>query len=126
MIDPLVRVEVEPPLSAGFPWTRVPGDGQRLEASARQLEKVLLQRVDAERVSNLEVGELPVRSVGADDELVVPPEELRSPPQVIEARAAEVAEHRRVGRGLHGLCVLRSLPRAVLIGVAPGAGAEPT
>ena len=122
MIDPFVRVEVEPSLSAGFKRTRVPGDGQCLEASARQLEKVLLQWIDSERVSNLEVGELPVRSVGAHDELVVPPEELRSDPRVIEARSTEVAQYRGVGRNLHGLRMLRAQPCAVLIGVASGTG----
>ena len=73
-------------------------------------------------MTHLEIGEATVRSVGADDELALPAEELRSHPLVIEPYVAEIAQHRGIGRGLHGLCVLRNLPRAVLIGVAPGTG----
>src|SRR5262245_50326821 len=46
--DRLVGVEVEPALAAFILRSRVPGDRQRLDTAIRELDQVLLQRVDAE------------------------------------------------------------------------------
>src|SRR5262245_18476288 len=60
VVDILLRIEMEPALAARLTRTRVPGDRQRLQAAARQLDQILLQRPDAKRVLDLEVGELAV------------------------------------------------------------------
>ena len=60
---------------------------ERLHAPARELDQVLLQRAHAERVLDLVVGELAVRTVGVDEELAVAPRERR--------RDARVGEFRR-------------------------------
>ena len=70
-VDVLARVEVEPALPALLLRPRVPGDAERLQAAVREGDQVLLQRVDAERVADLEVGELAVGPVGVDEELAV-------------------------------------------------------
>ena len=74
-VELLVRVLAEPALPALLLRPRVPGDRERLQAPARQFDQVLLQRIDAEGVLDLEVGELAVGSVGANEELAVAPEE---------------------------------------------------
>ena len=114
-IDLLVRVLPEPALAAGFLGPRIPGQRERLQAPARQLDQVLLQRLDAEGVLDLEVGELAVGAVGADEELAVAREEVRCNALVGELRVAEVAAHGLRGRVLHGARVLRRGPCGVLL-----------
>ena len=55
---------MEPALAALGARPRVPGDPERLHAPAGELDQVLLERSDAERVVDLEVGEFPVRTEG--------------------------------------------------------------
>ena len=90
----LVGVEVEPPLTALVLRPAVPGDRERLQTTVRKLDQVLLQRRDAERVFDLELGELSVRAVGFDKELAVAAEEARLDPVMLEGRAGKVAEDR--------------------------------
>ena len=112
-----IRVEVEPALPALCLGTRVPGDAERLQSPPGQLDQVLLQRMDAERVLDLEVGERAVRSVGVDEEPTVATEEAGRDAGVREARVGEVAEHRLLGRLLHRAVVMRAAPRLVFLGV---------
>jgi len=114
VVDLLGGIEVKPPLAALRRRARVPGDGERLEASAGELDEVLLQRLEAERVLHLELCELPVGAVRPDEEPAVPLEEGRPDARVDEARPPEVATHRRRARRLHGAGVLRALPGDVL------------
>jgi hypothetical protein len=65
-----IGIEMEPALTACFLRPRVPRDTQRLQPPAGKLDQVLLQRMDTERVLDLEVGELPVRAVGVDKNLL--------------------------------------------------------
>ncbi len=120
--DRLVRVEVEPALPALVRGPAVPGDRQRLEAAVRELDQVLLQRLDAEGVLHLEGGERAVRPVSLDHELVAVAEKARPHAEMLEGRAREVAAHRRLGRMRHCLRVLRAGPRFELCRVAAGAG----
>jgi hypothetical protein len=64
--DVLVRIEMEPALAALVRRPAVPGERQRLQPSVGKLDQILLQRIDAERVFDLEGGELPVGAVGFD------------------------------------------------------------
>ena len=121
-IDLLVRVLPEPALAARFLGPRIPGQRERLQASARQLDQVLLQRLDAEGVLDFEVGELAVGAVGADEEPAVAREEVRCNALVGELRVAEVAAHGLRGRVLHGARVLRRGPCGVLLRVTGLAG----
>jgi len=108
--DRLVGVEVEPALAAFILRPRVPGDRQRLDTAIRELDQVLLQRVDAEGVLDLEGRELSVRPVGLDLELIAFAEEPRTHAVVVEDRIGEIAEYRLVGRLIHGVLVLRGAP----------------
>ena len=114
VLDLLVRIEMEPALAALLLRPAVPGDRQRLQAAVGKLDQVLLQRIDAERVLDLEVGELAVGPVGLDEELSVLAEEARTHAVIVEARIVEIAEHRFVGRVLHGVLVLRAAPELAL------------
>ena len=121
-VDVLARVEVEPALPALLLRPRVPGDAERLQAPVREGDQVLLQRVDAERVADLEVGEPAVGPVRVDEVAAVAREEPRGDAAVGEGRVAEVAEDRGRRRLLHREVVVRAAPGGRLGRVAPGAG----
>ncbi|MCZ7566621.1 MAG: hypothetical protein M5U08_24755 [Burkholderiales bacterium] len=110
MVHPLVRVEVEPALPARILRPGVPRDRERLDASVGKLDQVLLQWMDAVCVLDLEVGQLPVGSVGAHEKSAVAPEERRLDTGVAEPGAIEIAEHRGFGGVLHRTLVLRAVP----------------
>ena len=122
MVEHFFGVLAEPALSAGLFRPRVPGDRHRLQAAARQLDEVLLLRLHTECVPHLEVGELAVGSIGADEELAVALEELRGDAVAGVGRAREIAQHGLRCGVLHGALVLRALPGRVLGAVAFGAG----
>jgi len=90
--------------------------------ATRKLHEVLLQRIHAEGVAHLEVGELAVGPVGADHELAVAAEELAGDAVLAEPCAGEIAEHGRLGGELHRERVLRGLPASEFLGVAVGTG----
>ena len=113
----LVRVEVEPAL-----LVHVPGDRQRLQPAAVGLDQDLLQRIDAERVPDLEVRHPAVGPVGVDEVLAVAAKEARRHALVREARVVEVAAHRLRRRRRHRHEVVRLAPR--LAGLAVAADAE--
>ena len=121
----LARVQVEPALPALRARPRVPGDGERLQAPARQLQQVLLELRGAERVLDLVVGESAVGAVGAHHELAVASGEGRRDSGVGEARIVEVAGHRRLGRRLHGQIVMGAAPALLDLGVALAADLMP-
>src|ERR1700750_1027177 len=120
--DLLAGIEVEPALPAFVLWPRVPGDRQRLDAAVGKFDQVLLQRIDAERVFDVENGELAVRAVGLDAKLSVLAEEARRHAEIREGRIVEVAAHRRVSGVIHRVPVLRRAPEPGLGLMASGAG----
>ena len=61
-----IGVKVIPAL-AGWRGSRVPCDAERLQASAGNGDQILLKRIDAERVSDVEVADYAVGSFRADD-----------------------------------------------------------
>jgi hypothetical protein len=122
VVDALAGIEVEPALPALLLRACVPGDRKGLNVAARQLDEVLLQRIHAERVADLEVRELAVRAVGADHVLAVPPEEAAGDAGVVEPRLVEVTEDGAFVGHLHGDRVLRTPPGLVLGSVAGRAG----
>ena len=122
VLDLLVRIEMKPALAAFVLRPAVPGDRQRLQPAVRELDEILLQRIDAECVLHLERGELAVGTVGLDQELPVLAEEARTHAVIIEARIGEIAEHRFLGGVLHRVLVLGAAPQVRFGAVAAGAG----
>ena len=115
--DALVRIEMEP-----LAPPRVPGDRQALEPPAGERREVLLERLGAEGVRQLEVARRPVRALRVDEEASLAREEPGRDAEAAEGRIPEVAEDRlRRGR-LHGEVVVGPGPRAVLRRVARRAG----
>ena len=121
-LDGLFRVKMKPALAALGLGPRIPGDGQRLKPPAGKLQQILLERRDAEHELDLVVGERAVGSVGAHDELAVPPRERRRHVAVAEMRVVEIAAHRGFVRRLHRERVMRALPVLDLRSVALRAG----
>ena len=119
-VDFLVRVEMKPALAARLARARIPGDRQRLEATARQLDQVLLERPHAERVLDLEIGELAVRPAGPDHVAALAPKERGRDRAVGEAAVREIAEHGGLARDLHRPRVIGVGPGGVLLRVAAG------
>ena len=85
-------------------------------------QRARLERLGAERVRQLEVGMLPVRTLRIDEEAALARKEPGRHAEVGERRIAEVAEDRlRRGR-LHGQVVVGTRPGLMLRLVALGAG----
>src|SRR5712692_4064389 len=114
--DRLVRVEGQPALLPG-----VPGHGETLQPTAGESDQILLERRDAERVRDLEIGERAVGARGVDEESSVPLEEARCHSEMGEPGVIEVAQHRALVRSLHRPVMVRARPRAVLGPVTLGA-----
>src|SRR5262249_39839303 len=91
-------------------------------AAVGEFDQVLVQRIDAEGIFHLERGELAVGSVGLDEEFPLLAEEAGVHAVIVETGLVEIAEHRRVGRMVHRLLVLRRAPELGLRGMALGAG----
>src|SRR5262249_19509128 len=66
MLDVLVRIEMEPALSAFFLRAAIPRDRERLHAPVWKLDQILLKWIDAEGEFHLEGGQLAIRPVGFD------------------------------------------------------------
>ena len=114
MLDLLVGVEMKPALAALLLRAAVPGDRQRLQPAVGKLDQILLQRIEAEGVFDLERGELAVGPVGLDQELAVLAKEARVHAVIVEARIVEIAKHGLVGRMVHRVLVLRAAPQRCL------------
>ena len=91
--DPLVGVEMKPALPAVLLGTRVPGNRQRLQPAVRELNEILLQRMDSKGVLNLVIMEFAVRPVGVDEKFSVALEEGGSESGVGELCVAKITEH---------------------------------
>src|SRR5262249_34148205 len=122
VLDLLGRIEMEPALSALLLRAGVPGDRERLQPSVREFDEILLQWIDPQGVFHLERGELGVRPVGLDEEFPALAEEAGMYAVIIKARAGEIAQHRCLGRVLHGEFVLRAVPELRLRRMALRAG----
>ena len=119
MADLLVRIEMEPALTARFLRSAVPGDRQGLQPAIGELDQILLKRVQAKRVFDLENGKLAVRAVSFDQELLALAKEARTHAVVVEGCTGEIAQHRRLGCVIHRVLVLRTVPQLALRSVAP-------
>jgi hypothetical protein len=73
MVDVLVRIEMEPALATFLTRPSVPRDGKGLQPPVRKFYQILLQRIDAERVFDLEICQSSIRAVGVDEKLPVAP-----------------------------------------------------
>src|SRR5690606_10027249 len=100
----------------------VPCHRQGLQAAIGPCDEVLLNRVDAERVGDVELGRSTVLVLGTDPERLALPRERGLGVTRNERRRLEVAEYPVGRRGGHGLLVLRLLPGLMLGSVTAGAG----
>ena len=92
---------MEPSLPALFLRTRVPGQTECLQSTARKLNQILLQGLYAEDILDLEILHLPCRALGADHETRTITVETGGDTIVAEARIVEVAQYRLLGDRLH-------------------------
>ena len=120
--DVLLGIKVIPALAAFVLRPGIPGNRQGLQSSVRKFDQVLLQRLDAEHIADLEIGQFAVRAVGGDVVSIIAPEECRPHPVILEAGVVEISEHGFVSGMLHGLGVLGSTPILGLGGMAAGTG----
>jgi len=121
VLDLLVRVEMKPALTTLVLWAAVPGDRQRLQPAVGKLNQILLQRIEPERVLDLERGKLAVGPIGLDQELPVPAEEAGAYAVVVEARVGKIAKNRLVVGMGHRVAMLRAAPESCLCLVAAAA-----
>ena len=103
--DHRVRIEIEP-----LSEIRIPGDRQALQATAGKRHQILLQRLVAEGVGDLEVGHFTIRTFGVDEKSTVAREEARGDALRGEDRVVEIAAHRLRRRHVHREVVVRALP----------------
>jgi len=121
MIDALIAIDVKATLAASWRSTAVPRHAQRLQFAVGQLDEVLLQRVDPERVSHREFGRPAVGAGRIHDVLITTPTENRSRIVMYKFRIGEITEHRYVFCDLHREVVMGTGPELRLFGMAPGA-----
>src|SRR5262249_24409316 len=96
----LAGIKVKPVLTARRHRPRVPGDAESLQAPARQLHQVLLQRLDAQRELDLEVAGFAVRPRGVNQVTPVAAQERRLNSVLAERRVLEIAPHSGLARML--------------------------
>ena len=118
----LVGIKVEPALTTLVLRPAVPGDAESLHPAVGKGDQVLLQRVDAEDVADLEVAELAIRIVGVDEEFAAASEEPRGDAASGKRGAAKIAEHIGLARLLHGEVVMGSAPSRCFRFMAAGTG----
>jgi hypothetical protein len=120
VLDLLIRIEMEPVLATLLLRAGVPGDRERLQPSVRELDEILLQRIDPEGVFHVERGELTVGAICLDKKFPALAKEAGVHPVIIESRIVEIADHRCVGCVLHRKLVLRVAPELRFRGMALG------
>ena len=109
-----IWVELIPALAAFFLRSRIPCNAERLNPAARKLNEVLLERPDAERVTDLKIAERSIWTVGSDPKLAVLFVECACDFAVAERTTVEPAKHSLLGGRLHGDRVLGAKPVFVL------------
>lgn len=112
--DFLARIKKEPAPAPALWWAAVPRNPKRLQASALHLDKVLLQRVDAECVLDFVVMKGPVGSIGAYHKFRGAAKEGRSDPIVAETCVVEIAQDGGIRGRLHRQLMMRAAPQRIL------------
>src|SRR5262245_41448470 len=122
VLDLLIRVEVKPALAALSLRPAVPGDRQRLQPAVGKLNQILLERIDAEGVFDLEGAGRSVRPIRLDEEFAAFAEEARVHIVIVETRVGKIAKNGLlVGMG-HRLAMLRAAPESCFRSVTAGTG----
>ena len=119
--DRIVRVEVQPPLSAFGFGAAVPDDVQRLVSSVLERNQVLLQGMETEGPCNFEFLQFTLPVVGLDVKLAVLAVKTAFDPSVFEGPVGEIAQYVFLVSGKHGLEMMRCLPGFPGLGMAAGA-----
>ena len=118
----LIGVEMVPAVPALIAGTAVPGDAERLIASVREFDQILLQRLDAECIGDRIFMLLAVRAIGPHHEPVARTIECGRDAEMLELSAGKIAQHGCRGGRLHGQRVMRAFPGIGLRRVAAGTG----
>ena len=100
-LDVLLGLEVKPTLPPFGCRARIPGERKRLQASRLDLDQILLEGLDPERVKHGEPGQFPVGAERFHHESGSVPQEPRRLRIVARLDVAEIAEHRLFGCTLH-------------------------
>src|SRR5262249_37859636 len=100
----------------------VPGDRQHLQPTIGKLDQILLERIDAEGVFDLENAERAIRPVGLNEEFSVLAEEARAHIVIVETRVGKIAKNSFVVGMGHRVAMLRAAPETCFRLVAASAG----
>jgi hypothetical protein len=119
--DGFFGMEVEPALTALAGGPRVPGDAESLQAPPGERNQVLLERLDAEGVRDLELAPLALGVRCAHEQAPIASFETEVFVPVPEGGLRGVRQYGVVVGDLHGEVVVRAAPASRLVGVAAGA-----
>src|SRR5262249_48236850 len=122
--DVLLGMQMKPATAASFPRPRIVGEGERLEMPVADVDQVLLQGLDAERVLDLVRLLAPSRvsAFAPDAERFDLVARARAPKagglsEVAKGLVVEVSEHRFRRRDLRREAMMRRLPGRVRLDV---------
>ena len=119
--DGLLRLKVQPSLSAELAGTRIPRNGQRLKTTIRPCHEVLLERIYAECVDHAQSLDGSSRLLDLDDKVFSITDESPISFEMPKGRAVELADDRLDGRFFHRPVVIRTQPSLTLPRMAVGA-----
>ncbi|MNB97401.1 hypothetical protein D3C75_446280 [compost metagenome] len=106
----LARIEGEPTLSALRLGAAVPGQGQGLQAAAGEGDQVLLQRIMAEGVEDLDVNRLALFPLETDEIVLSLAKEAGLDASFVEMGVVEIPQHVVRGGVAHGPGMVGPLP----------------
>ena len=119
----LFFVKVIPTLSASLDRTRIPCNGQCLQATTWQWQQILLKRFDAKNILNRKCLECARCVISGDEIIITAPRERRRHAMIVKLCIIKVTQY-GVGCGfLHGQVVMRIRPVGCRLAVAVSAGA---
>ena len=106
--DFLIRIQVIPALAALAGGAGIPSERQDLPATVRKVGEVLLQRLYAEGVANLEIFRITIRVSGSHDVTVTITVHTAGDPIVLNLGVIKVANDRFRGSCSHRQLVMRT------------------
>ena len=122
MVDLLMGIQMEPPLTSSCGSAAVPGAAQGLITPIGKGDQILLKRVYAKCIGNFVLVSLTVRAIGAHKVFAIMSEKRRRHTVLLEDRIIEVAKDRGIVGRLHGEGVIGAFPRFNLPWVAGNTG----
>ena len=112
--DIFLGIEVKPSLPSVFPFPAIPGERESLNATAADINQVLLQRSVSQCVRDRERFNVALLVFGRDAERVAIPGEASLLSRVEKLHVIEVAQNVFRSRRLHGMTVIGFQPLGIL------------